>query len=104
MRRLLSLDFSDASDGEQPAALDDAHLVTHFRQLSKNVRADEHRFAIRGKLSDHLAELDARPWIEAIGGLIQNQHARIMDHRPPQAEPLPHSFREPANRLARQLI
>ena len=104
MGRLAALDFIDRADGQELTALDDADLIAHFGQLGEDVRADEDRFAVGGQLANHLAQLDACPRIEAVGRLIENQHAGIVDHRPAQAEPLPHAFREAADRLGRQLV
>src|SRR5262245_43813068 len=104
VRRLLTLNFVHRADGQELAAFDDSDLIAHLSQLGKNVRADEHGFALGGKLADHFAQLNARPWIKPIGRLVENQHARIVNHRPAQAQSLSHAFGKSTNWLCRQVV
>src|SRR5690606_20045571 len=63
-------------------------------ELGEDMGGDEDRLPHRAKLAQELAELDARPRIEARCGLVEDEHARVVEERFREARALEHPARE----------
>jgi hypothetical protein len=58
------------------------------------VTGDEDGLALGGELPQQHPQLDARARVEPGGGLVEQQHLRVVDQRPGDAEPLLLTTRE----------
>ena len=86
--------------GDQPAAADHDQPLGRQRDLAHQVRGDEHRAALGGKLLQQVADPADALRVEAVGRLVQDQRGGIAQQRGGDAEPLAHAQREPADPLA----
>ena len=89
-----ALDVGDPALGEDLAAVDDRHRRAQLLELGKDVGRDEDRLAQRPQLAQQLAQLDAGPRVEARRRLVEQQHARVVDQRVREAQPLLHAARQ----------
>ena len=63
-------------------------------QLGEDVAGDEDRLAHRAQLFEQRLHFEPGPRVEAAGGLVEDQHGRVVDERFGQAEPLLHAARQ----------
>jgi hypothetical protein len=73
--------------------MDHDHLVRHLRDLRKQVARDEHCFALGDEGPQELAEPPDPLRVQAVGRLVQDQHAGVGEQRPGQTEALAHPER-----------
>ena len=76
------------------AALGDHdHVVGGLAHLGQHVAGDEHRAALPGQPAQEVAQPADALRVQAVGGLVEDQHPRIAEQRGRQAEPLAHAER-----------
>ena len=95
------LDVRDTSLGQDLPAVDDRDAGAQLLELGEDVAADHDRLAERPQLAQELAQLDAGARVEAGGGLVEQQHLRIVDQRVGEAQPLLHAARQASGRRRR---
>ncbi len=88
--------------GDDAAVVDDDDALARHAHLGKDVGAQENRRRA-GERPDQRADLDDLPRIEADRRLVEHQHARPVDDRLRDPDPLAVSLRELADQLARDL-
>jgi hypothetical protein len=89
--------------GPQAAARQHDHVVDCLRHLAEQVAGDEHGPALRRQFAEQAAEPADAIRVEPVERLVEDQHARVTEQRPGQAEPLAHAEREPADAAARDV-
>jgi hypothetical protein len=97
-------DLADAAEGHALAALDDDDRIADLGQLGQDVARDEHRLAARGELAHELAELDARPRVEARRRLVEDQQRRVVEQRLGQVQPLAHALAQARGRPVEEAV
>src|ERR1700682_2254748 len=97
--RQLPDDLLHRARGAHAALVDDADHRAQLGQLRKDVARDDDGLTHSAQLSEDLAHLDAGPRVETGCRLIQQEHYRIVDERPGQAQSLLHSTRKGVDRL-----
>src|SRR5205085_9594675 len=88
----------DRSRVEELAPLDDSDRVAHLPDLRQDVARDHEGLAHAPELLHELLELDARPGIEARGGLVEEQQHRVVQETARESEALSHAAREALDR------
>ena len=76
-----------------PAAADDHHPVGDGVDLGEQVRGEQHRAAAIGEVAQQLAHPAHPLRVEAVGGLVEDQHLGVAEQRVREAEPLAHAER-----------
>ena len=78
---------------EAPAS-DDHDVVDGLRDLGQQVARHDHRPAAVGERTEEAAQPVHALGVEAVGGLVEDQHLRVAEQGARQAEPLAHAERE----------
>jgi hypothetical protein len=86
--------------GDHLAATDHDQVLGGDRHLIHQVAGHEHRAALGGQLLHQVPDPQDAFRVESVHRLVQHQHLRVAQHCRGDAEPLPHSQREPACPLA----
>jgi hypothetical protein len=77
----------------EPAAADHHHLVDGLRHLGQHVARHEHRAPLARLAAQELAQPADALGIEAVGGLVEHERARVAEQRSREAQPLAHAER-----------
>ena len=86
---------------DELAAVDHHDVVDRLRHLGQHVAGDEHRAALGGHAAQEVAQPADALRIEAVGGLVEDQHLRVAEQRGGEPEPLAHAERVLAGAPAR---
>ena len=78
---------------DEPAAVDDQHLVDGLRDLGQHVARDEHRAAPGREGAQEVAQPADAFGIEAVRRLVEDEQLRLAEQRGGEPEPLPHAER-----------
>ncbi len=81
------------------AAGHDDHTVAEHGHVLRLMGGQQHR-AARARVGDQLPEPHALLRIQADGGFVEQQHARVADERGGEGDPLAHTAGEPLDALA----
>ena len=77
---------------QQASGVDYAHVVGHELHFAQQVGGDQHRAAAAFRQrADERAYLVYAHGVQAVGGLVEQQHRRLAQQRPGQAEALLHA-------------
>ena len=79
--------------GDDPAAADEDHLVGDQLDLVEQVAGEQHGAAAVGVPLEQAAHPPDAGRVEAVGGLVEDQHRRVAEQGVGDAEPLPHAER-----------
>ena len=86
---------------DAPAGVDDDEVVHALLDLGEQVAADQHRAPLPGEPAQELAQPGDALGIEAVRGLVEDEHPRVAEQRGGQGQPLLHAQRPAADRAAR---
>ena len=75
-------DFFERAFGEDPAAMQNGDLVAKFLGLAHDVRGKNDALALIAQFGHGFQQRAGDQHVEAGRGFIENQHRRIVDHRP----------------------
>jgi hypothetical protein len=75
------------------AELDDRDAVADELHLAQQVGVEEDRLPFRLEADEQAADFLAPHGIDAVGRLVEEQDARVVEHRLREAEPLLHALR-----------
>ena len=78
---------------DRAPARDHHDLVGGLRHLRQHVAGDEHGAALRGHRAQEVAQPADALRVQAVGGLVEHQHARVAQQGGREAEPLAHAER-----------
>ncbi len=78
----------DAFRGRRDARLEEDRGIRHLLELREHVARDEDGAPAVGEGAQQSAEVDARARVESRGGLVEQQHARVVHESPGEAEAL----------------
>ena len=81
---------------------DHDQLVGDRLDLAQQVRGEQHGAAAVGEVAQQPAHPGDALRVEAVGRLVEDQHARVAEQRVRDAEPLAHAERVGADALARR--
>jgi hypothetical protein len=81
----------------EAATSDDHHVVDGRLDLGEHVAGHEHGAALPGQVAKQVAEPHDALRVEAVGGLVEDQDARVTQQRSGESEPLPHAEGEAAD-------
>ncbi len=84
----------DAHVREQLPPADHDQVVRRQRHLAHEVAGDEDRPALRGQLLHQVPHPEDALGVQAVDGLVEEQHLRVAEERRRDAEPLAHAERE----------
>ncbi len=101
--RVLRNELRDGRVREDPSAPDDEQVVGGERHLGHEVAGHEDRPALAREVLHEIADPQDALGVEAVDGLVEEQHARVAQQGACDAEPLTHAEREPADTLRRNL-
>ena len=88
-----------AALGDDLAVADHDELVGDRLDLAQQVRGQQHGPGAVGEVAQQLAHPEDALGVEAVGGLVEDQHARVAEQRVGDAEPLAHAERVVADAL-----
>ena len=88
--------------GDDPAVADDQQVVGDRLDLQQQVRGEQHGAAAVGEVAQQAAHPADALGVEAVGGLVEDQHLRVAEQRVREPEPLAHAERVLAHALARR--
>ncbi len=88
-----------AAFGDDPPAVEDQHPSAEQLHLGQDVGREQQR-VLAAELPDQLADGDDLLRIEPDGRLVENQHLRVVQDRPGEADALAVTFGERADDLA----
>ena len=74
-----------------PAVVDDHDVVGGLGDLGQDVTGDQDGPSFGGQAAEQVAQPPDALRVQAVGGLVQDQHGRVAEQRGGQAEPLPHA-------------
>src|SRR6266511_2752051 len=94
-------DLRDGSARDEPALLDDEHLVADLLDLVQEMAREQHRAALARELAHERADLALARRIEAVRRLVEDHERRITEQRRRDTEPLAHAEGIRAERAAR---
>src|SRR4029453_9000437 len=86
-------ELGDRTLGDQRAASDDANPIADLLHLAQQMAREQHRAVARAQRTDQRAHLCHACWVEAVGGLVQDQEVRVLKKRRGQAKALSHALR-----------
>src|SRR4029077_3399018 len=72
------LQLRDAGEADEPAVADDADARARLLDLAQHVGGQKHGAAFPPRLVDHAVELLLVQRVEAAGGLVEDQHTRLV--------------------------
>ena len=90
------MQIGDGIDGDDFAVIDDDDFAARLFDFGQDVRA-ENDGVIAGEAGDQLAGFALLLGIEAGGGLVEDQHRRVVDDRLGDADALAVAFRKLAD-------
>ncbi|CAA9394552.1 MAG: hypothetical protein AVDCRST_MAG64-1369 [uncultured Phycisphaerae bacterium] len=88
---------------QHPPAGHDADVRAVLGHVRQDVRRHDQRLALLAQLAQELAELHPAGRVEPGGGLVEQHDRRAGQHRPRDADPLPHAARQRLDLLSRLL-
>jgi len=88
MRYNLLAQLIERADRDEFAVLHDAHARAKFRHVREDVTRKDDRLAQPRDLQKQLTDLDARPRVEARGGFVEDENARVVDQHAGESEAL----------------
>ena len=77
--------------GHGPAVVDDDDVVGGLGDLGEDVAGDQDGPPFGGQAAEQVAQPPDALRIQAVGGLVEDQHGRVAEQGGGQAEPLPHA-------------
>ena len=77
--------------GDGPAVADDDDVVGGLGDLGEDVAGDQDGPSFGGQAAEQVAQPPDALRVQAVGGLVEDQHGRVAEQRGGQAEPLPHA-------------
>jgi hypothetical protein len=80
----------DRSALDQATAMDDDHVVDGLLDLGEHVAGDEHRAALRGSAAQDVAQPANALRVQAVRGLVEDEHLGIAQERGGEAQALAH--------------
>ena len=83
----------DGPGGDEPAFVDDDHVVDEVLDLGEQVARDQHGVAPSGPGTEQVAQVADALGVEAVGGFVEHQHRRVAEQCGGQREPLLHAER-----------
>ena len=83
--------------GAQPPVGDDHHVVDGLCHFGQQVGGDQHGLALSGQVAHEVAEPGDPLGVQAVGGLVEDEDARVADQRAGQFEALAHAEGEAAD-------
>ena len=89
--RAVSCSSEDSID--EPAAVDDQHLVDGLGDLGEDVARDQHGAALGGERAQEVAQPAHPLRVEAVGGLVEDEQLGVAEQRRREPEPLAHPER-----------
>ena len=92
-----------AALGDDLAVADHDEVVGDHLDLAQQVRGEQHRAGAVGEVAQQLAHPEDPLGIEPVGGLVEDQDARLADQRLGDAEALAHAERVVADALLRRV-
>ena len=88
---------------DEAAARHDDHAVHRLLHLGEDVAGDQHGAPlVAGEVAQEPAQPHDPLGVEAVGGLVEDEDARIAEQRGGQRQPLAHAQGEPLHRLPGQ--
>ena len=89
--------------GDRAPARDHDDLVGGLGDLGQHVAGDEHGAALGGERAQEVAQPADALRVEAVGGLVEHQHARVAEQGGGEPEPLAHAERVAAGAAVRRV-
>ena len=86
--------------GDDPAVADDQQLVGDRLDLHQQVRGEQDGAAAVGEVAQQAAHPAHALGVEAVGGLVEDQHLGVAEQRVREPEPLAHAERVLPHALA----
>jgi len=77
--------------GHDPAVVDDHHVVGGLGDLGQDVTGDQDGPPFGGQTAEQVAQPPDALRVQAVGGLVEDQHGRVAEQGGRQAEPLLHA-------------
>ena len=87
----------------QPTLVDDHHLVDGLSDLAEHVAGDQDGAALVGQVAQQAAQPRHAGRVEPVGRFVEQQHWRVAEQGPGQAEALAHAQRVAAHPPVRGL-
>src|SRR5262249_40592428 len=93
-RAELLRDPRDGTVGDETPFFDHADRRAYVGELGENVRRQEDRLFGIAKAQEQIAHLDSGAWVEIAGGLVEDEHGRVVEDGLGELQALAHLFRE----------